>query len=109
MFDRYIIPENFDLEEECPRLGIVNETFEVELIIYPPFSKSVPESIWGEEQEIQQNSDGSINFKAMMSGKNSVKKWILGMGSSVKVIKPEGMRDEIVEEGRRMLELYELF
>ncbi|MDZ4478283.1 helix-turn-helix transcriptional regulator [Bacillus cereus] len=108
LFDRYTIPENFDLEGECPRLGIVNETFEVELIIYPPFSKSIPESIWGEEQEIQQNSDGSINFKAMLSGKSSVKKWILGMGGSVKVIKPEGMKEEIVEEGRRMLGVYDL-
>ncbi|MGN4614834.1 helix-turn-helix transcriptional regulator [Bacillus cereus group sp. MYBK71-2] len=107
LFDRYTIPENFDLEGECPKLGIVNETLEVELIIYPPFSKSVPESIWGEEQKIEQNSDGSINFKAIMSGKSSVKKWILGMGSSVKVMKPEGMRGEIIEEGRRMLGLYE--
>lgn len=107
LFDRYTIPENFDLEGECPKLGIVNETLEVELIIYPPFSKSVPESIWGEEQKIEQNSDGSINFKATMSGKSSVKKWILGMGSSVKVIKPEGMRDEIIEEGQRMLGLYD--
>ncbi|PFL36397.1 transcriptional regulator [Bacillus thuringiensis] len=106
LFDRYIIPENFDLEGECPKLGIVNETLEVELIIYPPFSKSVPESIWGEEQKIEQNSDGSINFKAVMSGKSSVKKWILGMGGSVKVIKPEGMRGEIIEEGRKMLGLY---
>ncbi|PGX55646.1 transcriptional regulator [Bacillus anthracis] len=108
LFDRYTIPENFDLEGECPKLGIVNETLEVELIIYPPFSKSVPESIWGEEQKIEQNSDGSINFKAIMSGKSSVKKWILGMGSSVKVIKPEGMRGEIIEEGRKMLGLYDI-
>ncbi|MEA1011854.1 WYL domain-containing protein [Bacillus cereus] len=108
LFDRYTIPENFDLEGVCPKLGIVNETFEVELIIYPPFANSVPESIWGEEQEIQQYSDGSINFKATMSGKGSVKKWILGMGGSVKVVKPEGIRNEIVEEGRRMLGLYNL-
>ncbi|WP_151035301.1 helix-turn-helix transcriptional regulator [Bacillus wiedmannii] len=108
LFDRYTIPENFDLEGECPRLGIVNETLEVELIVYPPFSKSVPESIWGENQKIQQNSDGSINFKATMSGKSSVKKWILGMGGSVKVIRPEGMREEIVEEGRRILGVYNL-
>ncbi|XKK18649.1 WYL domain-containing protein [Bacillus sp. A17A.1] len=108
LFDRYTIPENFDLEGVCPKLGIVNETLEVELIIYPPFSKSVPESIWGEEQKIEQNSDGSINFKAIMSGKSSVKKWILGMGGSVKVVKPEGIRNEIVEEGRRMLGLYDL-
>lgn len=101
LFDRYTIPENFDLKGECPKLGIVNETLEVELIIYPPFSKSVPESIWGEEQKIEQNSDGSINFKAIMSGESSVKKWILGMGSSVKVIKPEGMRGRLLRRGGR--------
>lgn len=79
LFDRYTIPENFDLEGVCPKLGIVNETFEVELIIYPPFANSVPEFIWGEEQEVQQNSDGSILFRAKMSGEGSVKKWILGL------------------------------
>ena len=34
-----------------------------------------------------------------MSGKESIKKWILGMGASVRVLEPKGLREEVVEEG----------
>ncbi|WP_407707617.1 hypothetical protein [Bacillus mycoides] len=48
----------------------MNESLEVELLIYPPFSVSVSESVWGENQIIEYNLDGSIRFHATISGKN---------------------------------------
>ena len=84
LYDTYEIPANFDIREEFPKFGIMKEPLEVELLIYPPFAVSVPESIWGENQKIEHNDDGSILFRATMSGKESMKKWILGMGASVR-------------------------
>lgn len=108
LYDTYIIPENFDIRGELPKFGFMNEPLEVELLIHPPFSVSVPESIWGEKQTIQYNSDKSILFRATMSGKEPIKKWILGMGASVKVIAPKSLREEIIEEGRKLLGVYDL-
>ncbi|MGG2093475.1 WYL domain-containing protein [Bacillus sp. S13(2024)] len=109
LYDTFTIPEDFDIPKELPRFGIMNELLEVELLIYPPFSVSVPESIWGENQIIEYNSDDSIRFRATMSGKESIKKWILGMGASARVVAPKHLREEIIEEGRKLLELYETF
>lgn len=107
IYDTYTIPEEFDIQKEFPRFGIMNEPLEIELLIYPPFSVSVPESIWGEDQIIEQNSDGSIRFHATMSGKESIKKWIFGMGAAVEVIRPDSLREDIIKEGRKLLKLYE--
>ncbi|WP_369900858.1 helix-turn-helix transcriptional regulator [Bacillus manliponensis] len=107
--ETYIIPEDFNIQKEFPKFGIMNELLEVELLIYPPYSVSVPESIWGENQAIEYNSDSSIRFRATMSGEESVKKWILGMGASVKIVEPKELREKIIEEGRKLLELYDSF
>lgn len=81
----------------------------VELLIFPPFSLSVQESIWGEDQTIERNPDNSIFFRATMSGKESVKKWICGMGACVKVLEPVSLREEIIEESKKVLDLYRTF
>ena len=107
LYDTYKIPDNFDIREEFPKFGLMKEPLEVELLIYPPFAVSVPESIWGENQKIEHNDDGSILFRATMSGKESIKKWILGMGAAVEVIKPDSFRDDMIKEGRKLLKLYE--
>ncbi|GGE54807.1 helix-turn-helix transcriptional regulator [Priestia taiwanensis] len=109
MNEMYTVPEDFNIQTEFPKLGIMKEQLDIELIIYPPFSLSVPESIWGENQTIEYLPDKSIRYRATMSGKESAKKWILGMGASVKVMEPIALRDEIMEEGRRLLELYDTF
>lgn len=109
LFDTYTIPDDFDIRKEFPKFGIMKEPLEVELLIYPPFSISVPESVWGENQTIKHNSDGSILFRARMSGKESIKKWVIGMGASVKVVEPKELREEIIEEGRKLLEMYDSF
>lgn len=106
VYDTYTIPEEFDIQKEFPRFGIMNEPLGIELLIHPPFSVSVPESIWGENQIIEHNLDGSIHFRATMSGKESIKKWILGMGAAVEVIKPDNLREDIIQEGRKLLKLY---
>lgn len=107
LYDTYKIPDNFDIREEFPKFGLMKEPLEVELLIYPPFAASVPESIWGENQKIEHNNDGSILFRATMSGKESIKKWILGMGAAVEVIKPDSFREDMIKEGRKLLKLYE--
>ncbi|MFJ8452469.1 helix-turn-helix transcriptional regulator [Bacillus paramycoides] len=106
LYDTYKIPDNFNIREEFPKFGIMKEPLEVELLVYPPFAVSVPESIWGENQKIEHNDDGSILFRAKMSGKESIKKWILSMGASVRVVGPLDLRDEVVGESRKLIALY---
>ncbi|PGQ77674.1 hypothetical protein COA15_22130 [Bacillus anthracis] len=71
----------------------MTELLEVELLIHPPFAISVPESIWGDDQIIEHNSDGSIRFHATMSGKEDVNKCIFGIEAAVEVIRPDSLKN----------------
>jgi predicted DNA-binding transcriptional regulator YafY len=41
-----------------------------------------------------------------MSGKESIKKWVLGMGASVRVLEPRKLREEVIEESQKLIALY---
>ncbi|MDG4657538.1 WYL domain-containing transcriptional regulator [Ectobacillus antri] len=105
--DSYAIPDNFDVRKEFPKFGLMKEYLDVKLYIAEPFATMVQESVWAENQVITKQEDG-ILFEATMNGKESVKKWILGMGAKVKVLEPASLRKEIIEEGRKLLEIYEM-
>ncbi|PFY91642.1 hypothetical protein [Bacillus pseudomycoides] len=60
----------------------MNELFERELLIYSPFSVSVPESIKG---------------------------WILRRGTSAKVVAPKSLPEEFIKGGWKLLDLHGMF
>lgn len=96
--------KSFDIRED--KLGIFNDAHHIELQIFPPFSYTIAESIWGEKQEITHNEDGSVYFKAKMFGKEVIVKWILSMGSGVKVIESAEIRDLVKKELIKSLDFY---
>ncbi|GAE94074.1 hypothetical protein JCM21714_3206 [Gracilibacillus boraciitolerans JCM 21714] len=102
----YYLPEDFDIRAQFPHLGFIREPQEVELIIETPFSNQVKESIYSDDQVIEELPHNAIRFKATLNGEQSIKKWILGMGSKVIVIAPVRLKDEIHLEVDRMLQLY---
>ncbi len=105
--DNYMIPRSFDIRNELPQLGLIKDSFFVELHIQSPYSYTVKESVWGEHQHITEQHDGSILFRAEMNGKESVKKWIFGMGVNVEVIHPQWLRDELKETMQKIVEKYD--
>lgn len=102
--DFFLPDEQFNIRED--KMGICDDKHLVELIINPPFSHTISESIWGEDQEITPNPDGSVNFKATMFGKESIVKWILGMGSGATVKGPSEIRSRVKEELLKSLQSY---
>lgn len=78
----------------------------IKLQIDPSYAAIIGESIWGEQQTITTQPDGSIHFEATMSGKESIKKWIRSMGTNAKVLEPKSLRDEMIEEIREQLKMY---
>lgn len=75
----------------------------MELKIDFPMSIKVSERIWVEDQEITFNEDNSIIFKAKMTGLDDLVNWVLGLGSSVEVIKPEELKQRVKDETRIIL------
>ncbi|UOQ49758.1 WYL domain-containing protein [Gracilibacillus caseinilyticus] len=106
MENTYDIPEDFDIREQFPQLGFIREPLEVELVIETPFSNQVKESIYSENQVIEELPNNAIRFKATLNGSHSIKRWILGMGPKATVFGPDDLRKEIESEVEQMLQQY---
>ena len=72
----------------------------------PAYAHIISEAVWGEGQTIEKHADGSVTCKARMYGKVSIVKWIMGMGSNVKVIGPAAIKEEVKNELIKTLGLY---
>lgn len=104
--ENFKIPEDFSLKEFMKNyLGLFNdETISIKLLIKKPFSKSVSEGIFAEDQTIVKNEDGSILFQGTMSGKLDIIRWILSMNTSVTILEPLELKQEIKEILNKMIE-----
>lgn len=95
-----------DYMKNC--IGIFKgEEIELKLKIWGPMAQVIRETIYSDTQTIKELPDEeAILFKATMRGKEEIVAWILSMGSMVQVIKPEELRQTIVEESRKIWEIY---
>ena len=105
--DKFEIDNGFDLKEYMKnKIGIfTDEDINLKLLIRKPFSYSVSERIYAENQTIKWNKDDeSILFEAYMNGKKDIIRWILSMGKSVTIIEPVELKDEIKNILKDMIE-----
>lgn len=94
-----------DYNKNC--MGIYKDgELDIVLKIKHPFSIIIKEKIWVDNQQIIENEDKSIIFKARMKGYSEIKSWILSMGANVEVIEPQNLRDDIISEIKKIKNLY---
>jgi proteasome accessory factor B len=55
----------------------------------------VAETRWHPSQELEPQPDGTLRWKATVSGTREVRIWILGWGPDAEVLEPQALRDEI--------------
>lgn len=106
--EKFEIEKYFDIKEYMKNtIGIFNdEEIDLKLLIRKPFSYSVSERTYVENQKIKWNKvDESIIFIAKMRGKQDIIKWILSMGESVTIIEPQNLKQEIKSILENMIEL----
>lgn len=80
------------------------EEYDLELLIRNPMANTVKERIWVDNQVIDEESyPEGIVFKAKMKGGPEILSWILSMGESVTVVKPEVLKTKIREKLEKMI------
>ena len=57
----------------------------------------VAETTWHPTQSVTKNPDGSLTWRARVSGTLEIRPWILGWGADVEVVAPEALRAEVAE------------
>ncbi len=85
---------------------VYDDPIELEVVFSPDQAKYIKERRFSPSQEIIDNPDGSVTLKMSTSGWFDVKKWLLGFGAQAFVVRPEELREEMVEELRAALERY---
>lgn len=92
-------------EDAKNSIGIFGgEEYDLELKIRNPMANTVKERIWVENQIIDEESyPEGIVFKAKMKGGPEILSWILSMGDSVTIVKPEELKVKIREKLEKMI------
>ncbi len=93
---------------EAPPEGSIEETFatawdiiadlpvvEVVLRFSPSIAARVRETRWHPSERLEPADDGSLTWRARLSGTLEIRSWILGWGADVEVLAPPELRTEI--------------
>lgn len=96
-----------DLLQHAWGIWYGEEPIHIELLFVPEVAGRVMETIYHptERKTIQDN--GSLYWTAELVGTREVLSWIRGWGYEVKVLAPENLRQEVIEDLRKTMMLYE--
>lgn len=83
------------------------EPVEVLLRFNPRVASRVLETTWHPTQAVALQSDGSLHWRATVSGTIEIRLWILAWGDDVEVLAPASLRGDVIATHRRAVALYE--
>jgi len=108
--DAYTIPADFDpaalLRDAWGIWYSDGEPTEVTLRFHPRVALRVKETRWHSSQQIEEQADGYLLWRARVAEVQEMIPWVRGWGAEVEVVGPEGLRQEMAGEARRTAALY---
>jgi proteasome accessory factor B len=96
--DRFDAPPDGVIEEALERAwGIIADQEPVDVVLRfgPAVARRVAETTWHPTQVTAGASDGSLMWRATVSGTVEIRAWILSWGPDVEVVAPEPLRAEV--------------
>jgi predicted DNA-binding transcriptional regulator YafY len=94
----FAAPPDGVIEEALERAwGIIADqgAVEVELRFAPAVASRVAETTWHPTQKVRRDPDGSLAWRATVSGTIEIRSWILSWGPDVEVVAPAALRAEV--------------
>jgi predicted DNA-binding transcriptional regulator YafY len=108
--DSYRIVRGFSLEKHLGNAWhIIPEAgpdWNVHIRFQKQVARNVAEVRWHNTQQTQFRSDGTLDFRAKVSGLEEISWWVLGYGQNAEVIEPKQLRKIIAGRARTMAEIY---
>lgn len=104
----FVYPPDFDAAKFLNQsFGIfMDECFDCSIWFSADVARYIKEKAWADNQTISENADGSIILTMQTYGWADVKRWVLSFGRDALVILPEKMKQEIIEEHKKTMDLY---
>ncbi|MBS3971328.1 MAG: WYL domain-containing transcriptional regulator [Clostridia bacterium] len=107
--EKFYVVKGFNLKKYLESaFGVEWGTWEQEVVIYFDAHQArwIREKTWHETQKIKENEDGSLILSLKVSGLWEVKRWVMGFGKHAKVLKPQSLQEDILEEINKMEKIY---
>jgi predicted DNA-binding transcriptional regulator YafY len=106
--DRFIPPDDFDLDEYMrDAFGVIRSDVEKVVIKFnPSLERYLKENIWHPSQVFKKDKDGSLLMTMEVGGLREVMSWVLGFGREAEVLEPEHLRRAVAEELTCTVEKY---
>jgi proteasome accessory factor B len=107
---RFIMPRNFDLDRHLRNawnlIPDAGRDSHVVVRFKPLVARNVAEVNWHQTQRTEFQPDGSMLFRATVSGLSEIAWWILGYGDQAEVLQPARLRQLIAQRARNMAAIY---
>jgi len=71
-------------------------------------ARRLKESVWHPTQQISELEDGGCLWQAQVAEWQEMLPWIRGWGAAVEVLEPQGLREELKREARRLVNIYDI-
>jgi proteasome accessory factor B len=108
--ERYVVPRSFDLDRYLGNAWQLISSSERDSHVTVRFkslvARNVAEVIWHKTQRTRFLADGSLEFRATVSGLNEIAWWILGYGDQAEVLQPARLRRLEAQRAMKMAEMY---
>jgi predicted DNA-binding transcriptional regulator YafY len=108
--DEYTIPSDFDPQARlADAWGIwytEAEPVDVVLKFHPNVAGRVKETQWHRSEDVTEQPDGSLVWRAKIAEPLEMIHWIRGWGADCEILEPVALRETIMGEARRLAEIY---
>lgn len=80
--------------------------YHVEFIAYGNYASLVKERIYGRNQVVEAIDKHSTKVSVDMQNKENIRVFMLGFGDNLLVLEPEWLKEDLFEQGRKIMEKY---
>ncbi|MCP5042727.1 MAG: WYL domain-containing protein [bacterium] len=88
--------------------GVISETPEAIRIRFDAeWRNHVVEHVWHPSQKLAELEDGGVELQMEVGPSPELRNWIMSFGAGAEVVEPESLREEVIEELRRVSERYQ--
>ena len=82
------------------------DLFEVVVKFDHSVAHIINNSVFGEEQKLEKNKDGTVSLKMTVNNLDEVANWLMSWGGNAKVIKPAKLRSQLKKKAKDILQNY---
>ncbi|MBU0704653.1 MAG: CRISPR-associated helicase Cas3', partial [Chloroflexi bacterium] len=73
---------------------------------HPRVAHRVRETRWHRSEQVEEQPDGSLIWRAQVAEPQEMLPWIRGWGADVEVVEPPDLREKLMEEAQRLAKVY---